>query len=108
MKAKNSWIGDRIDVVNMPDGASTSIDNTRMLAAREAGVKVEANVHNFNDPIPKERAEKLIYNGKIPKTWGEAIEFRIQKQSGYKLKGIPEGWSDNFPNGSIYNPEVIK
>jgi hypothetical protein len=28
---KNGWVGDAIDVVRMPDGGLTSIDNTRLL-----------------------------------------------------------------------------
>ncbi|MFC0821363.1 hypothetical protein [Moraxella marmotae] len=75
MKEKQSWIGDPVDVVNMPDKVPTSMDNTRILAAREA------NVHDFDDLIPIERARSLRYKGKIPKTWGEAIQLRIQKQS---------------------------
>ena len=106
MKKQNKWIGEPVDVVNMPDKAPTSIDNTRILAAREAGVKVKANVHNFNDPIPKERAQSLIYNGHVPKTWGEAIQLRVQKQNGQK--GVPENWSEKFTNGSIYDVKVIK
>ena len=106
MNEKKSWVGDRVDVVNMPDGAPTSMDNTRIMAAREAGVKVEANVHNFNDPIPLERAKSISYQGKIPKTWGEAIQFRIKKQSENGL--APPNWSTQFPNGSIYDPKVTK
>ena len=34
---KDGWKGDPIDVVNMSDGAPTSLDNTRVLAARQAG-----------------------------------------------------------------------
>ncbi|RPD83010.1 hypothetical protein EGK75_13860 [Neisseria weixii] len=82
------------------------MDNTRILAAREAGVKVEANVHNFNDPIPIERARTIQYKGKLPKTWGEAVQFRIKNQE--SQKGVPTGWSQKFPNGSIYDVKVIK
>lgn len=38
----NGWKGDPIDVVRMADGKLTTIDNTRVLAASRAGVKVEA------------------------------------------------------------------
>lgn len=106
MKAKNGWIGDPVDVVNMPDHAPTSMDNTRVLAAREAGVKVEANVHNYSDPLTLEQAKRFEYNGVKPTTWGEAIELRIKKQE--TQRGVPKGWSKKYPNGSIYDPEVIK
>lgn len=43
----------------MPDGAPTSMDNTRIMAAREAGVKVEANVHNFNDRLSSRVEQKI-------------------------------------------------
>ncbi len=35
------------------------MDNTRIMAAREAGVKVEANVHNFNDRLSSKRESGL-------------------------------------------------
>ncbi|GFN30052.1 hypothetical protein [Paenibacillus xylaniclasticus] len=41
MKA-NGWQGSPIDVVKMPDGKLTTVDNTRVLAARNAGINVEA------------------------------------------------------------------
>jgi filamentous hemagglutinin len=36
------WKGDPVDVVRLPDGTFSSIDNTRILAAREAGIDVQA------------------------------------------------------------------
>ena len=47
----NGWQGDPVDVVIMPDGILTSIDNTRILAARQANVSIEANVRLFDEPI---------------------------------------------------------
>ncbi|WP_269768631.1 VENN motif pre-toxin domain-containing protein [Neisseria weixii] len=41
MKKQNKWIGEPVDVVNMPDRAPTSLDNTRILAAREAGLRLK-------------------------------------------------------------------
>lgn len=38
----NGWKGDPVDVVKMPDGKLTSMDNTRIAAAREAGIDVKA------------------------------------------------------------------
>jgi len=40
----NGWKGDPVDVVRMPDTRLTSIDNTRISAAREAGIDVKANL----------------------------------------------------------------
>lgn len=88
----------------MPDNAPTSMDNTRILAAREAGVKVEANVHNFDDLLTKAEATRFAYNGIKPKTWGEAIQLRVQKQSEENF--APKEWSSQYPNGSIYDPKI--
>ena len=63
MKKQNKWIGEPVDVVNMPDKAPTSMDNTRILAAREAGVKVKANVHNFNDVLLEKEKIRFKYDG---------------------------------------------
>ena len=53
MKAKG-WDGDPIDVVRMPDGNLTTIDNTRVLAARYAEIDVQANVHAFDAVLPQD------------------------------------------------------
>ena len=104
MKEKQGWIGDPVDVVNMPDNAPTSMDNTRILAAREAGVKVEAIVHNFDDPLTLDEIDRFTYRGIEPKTWGEAIQLRVQKQS--ETGFAPKEWSSQYPNGSIYDPKI--
>lgn len=75
---QNGWIGDPINVVRMPDGKLTSIDNTRLLAASEAGIDVQAVVRNFDDPLPKELIERFTTKKGTPKTWGEALELRIK------------------------------
>ena len=79
MKA-NGWQGEPIDVIEMPDGIYTTIDNTRVVSAREAGINVEANVHGYNDPLPSEYIERFTTKKGVPKTWGEAIELRVGKQ----------------------------
>ncbi|CQJ07360.1 adhesin [Yersinia mollaretii] len=95
---KDGWKGDPIDVVRMPDGKMTSMDNTRISAAREAGVKVEANVRNFNDPL----SQDMIDSGRFgtAKTWGDSITGRINNQSG--------GFGKNNPYGSIDSPKVTR
>jgi len=92
----NGWKGDPVDVIKMPDGKMTSMDNTRISAAREAGIDVKANVRNFNDPLPKD----MIASGRFGNatTWGEAITGRINNQSG--------GFSKNNPYGSDNNPRI--
>uniref|UniRef100_UPI0013A548AC VENN motif pre-toxin domain-containing protein n=1 Tax=Aggregatibacter segnis TaxID=739 RepID=UPI0013A548AC len=105
---KNGWNGKPVDVVNMPDNAPTSMDNTRILAAREAGIKVEANVHSFNEKLTAREVERFQVNGVFPNTWGEAILLRIEKQGTIKGDGIPNNWNIKYPHGSIYDPKVQK
>ena len=89
---QNGWIGDPIDVVEMPDGNLTTVDNTRVVAAREAGIKVEANVHKYNDPLPEEYIERFsTKKGETPKTWGDAINNRIANQNGVFRNNNPYG-----------------
>lgn len=76
---KDGWKGDSVDVIKMPDGKLTNMDNTRILAAREAGISVKAKVHDFNEKLTPEIQElrgREKYN-----TWGEAIKGHINKQS---------------------------
>lgn len=81
---KDGWKGDSVDVVKMNYGQYTSMDNTRIAAAREARIDVKANIHNFNDPLSS--AEKARFEdpkkGFYPTIWGKAIQGRINKQSG--------------------------
>jgi hypothetical protein len=92
MKA-NGWGGDPIDVMKMSDGTLTTVDNTRVLAAKYAGIDVQANVQAASDPIPADIAVRFTSkNGTIPKTWGEAVTNRINNQySTYRT---------TYPNGS--------
>jgi hypothetical protein len=90
------WKGDPVDVVKMPDGKITSMDNTRITAAREAGIDVKATIHDFNEKLTPEIQKARgweRYN-----TWGEAIQGRINKQSG--------GFGKQNPNGSIESPKI--
>ncbi|HFG6254851.1 TPA: hemagglutinin repeat-containing protein [Salmonella enterica subsp. diarizonae serovar 61:l,v:z35] len=93
---KDGWKGDPVDVIKMPDGKMTSMDNTRINAARDAGIKVEANVRNFNDPLPKDMIDSGRFGSAT--TWGEAITGRIVNQSG--------GFSKNNPYGSSDSPRI--
>jgi len=77
---KDGWKADPVDVIKMPDGKMTSMDNTRISAAREAGIKVEANVRRFDDLLPKDMVESGRFGS--AKTWGDAILGRINNQSG--------------------------
>ena len=98
---KNGWLGDPIDVVTMPDGKITTLDNTRVVAARAAGIRAEAGVHGYNDPLPDRATAQRFTTpkGGVPSTWGQAVENRIGKQSA--------SFRRNSPNGS-YNMKKIK
>lgn len=92
MKA-NGWKGDPIDVVRMPDGNLTTLDNTRVAAAREAGIDVQATIRNYDDPLPPEMVARFTTSKGVPKTWGEATDLRIGKQKA--------SFSTNNPMGSL-------
>ena len=98
---KNGWQGDPIDIVIMEDDRLTTLDNTRVVAARVAGIKVEAIIHSYSDSLPdRATAERFATSkGGIPETWGQAVENRISKQS--------SSFRKNSPNGS-YNMKTIK
>lgn len=90
---KDGWKGDPIDVVTMPDGAMTTLDNTRVVAATMAGIDVKARVHAYNDPLPNQETKTRFTTKKDgePATWGQAVEYRIHKQSSAFRKTYPCG-----------------
>ncbi|MFJ4639893.1 putative T7SS-secreted protein [Streptomyces hygroscopicus] len=92
--AENGWQGDPIDVIRMPDGGLTSIDNTRVLAARYTDTPIQARIHDYNSPLPDEVRESGRFNTRksTPQTWGEAIDARIGKQN--------SGYRNTYPSGS--------
>lgn len=96
---KNDCEGDPIDVVRMSDGGLTTIDNTRVVAARAAGIDVQAVVRNADDLLPEHLIERFTTKKGVPTTWGEAIELRIGKQN--------SGFRTNNPYGS-FEMEKIK
>jgi LysM repeat protein len=98
----DGWRADRgnIDVVQMPDGRFTSVDNTRLLAAREAGIDVSANIRSFDERLNAEALERFARpnRGFFPETWGDVIGARIANQS--------RNWSMQNPYGSLNPPKV--
>ncbi len=97
---KNGWAGEPIDVVQMSDGKFTTIDNTRVAAARQAGIDVQANVHSYNDALPSDLIERFTTKKGIPKTWGEALELRVGKQNSTFRNTYPSG-SFDMPGNKI-------
>ncbi|MDE5778261.1 MAG: hypothetical protein K2I10_07165, partial [Lachnospiraceae bacterium] len=99
MKA-NGWKGEAIDVVTMADGKLTTLDNTRVLAARYAGIDVQAKVHAYDELLPDNLVERFTTPKGTPKTWGEAVSLRIGKQNSKYRSLYPQGsnitgWSGN-------------
>lgn len=95
---KNGWVGEPIDVVQMPDGKFTTIDNTRVAAARQAGIDVQANIHSYNGALPSDLIERFTTKKGIPNTWGEALELRVGKQN--------STFRNTYPSGSFDMPEL--
>jgi len=77
---RNGWQGDPIDVVQMADGRLITIDNTRVVAARQARIDVQANIHAYDELLPIEYIARFTTKKGVPKTWGDAVELRIGKQ----------------------------
>lgn len=74
------WQGEPIDVIKIPEGGYASLDNTRVLAAKRAGIDIKANVRNYNERLPStmiDRFEHPMVPGEFAQTWGEALEYRI-------------------------------
>ncbi|PCS03383.1 hypothetical protein RU86_GL001817 [Lactococcus piscium] len=90
----NGWKGDPIDVVRMPDGNLTTLDNTRVAAARKVGIDIQATVRNYDDLLPKDMVARFTTPKGIPKTWGEATDLRIGKQKADFRNNTPMGSFD--------------
>lgn len=89
---KNGWLGDAIDVVEMPDGKLTTIDNTRLIAAQIVGIKAKVVIHKFNEKLPdKGTKDRFTTKKGCPETWGDAVKLRIGKQSSSYRKENPNG-----------------
>ena len=79
-------------VVRMPDGGLTAIDNTRVVAAHQAGIDVQATVRGFDELLPEEYIGRLTTRkGGAPSTWGEAVLNRIGGQNSIYRNTYPFG-----------------
>lgn len=94
----------------MKDGVATSVDNTTVLAAREAGIDVRANVRHIDEPLTNAEKLRFTEEDRVPSTWGEVIQIRLDKQKGTYYEGtyLEGTFSEVFPHGSIYDPIVDK
>ena len=81
---KIGWQGKPVDVIRTKSGQYISMDNRRIVAAREAGIEVHAIIHDIEEPltigkqmqfaIRHPEANEIIAK---PQTWGEAIYNRL-------------------------------
>jgi hypothetical protein len=95
----DGWIGEPIDVVRMWDDGLTTVDNTRVLAAHQAGIGVLARVHAFDEALLGDMIGRFTTRkGGVPSTWRDAVLNRIGIQNvPYRTRspaGSPfTGWS---------------
>jgi hypothetical protein len=75
------------------------MDNTRVRAAREAGIKVEARERSYSESVTDLEKLRFAVKGKKPDSWGEAIELRVGKQS-------PKRFGKETPYGSHEPPKL--
>lgn len=91
---KNGWMGEPIDVVEMPDGSFTTLDNTRLVAAKQANIEVQAVVHSYQELLPEDLVDRFTTSQGEPKTWGDALSLRIGKQNKQFRTTYPTGTFD--------------
>jgi hypothetical protein len=95
----NGWVGRRIDVVDLGDNGVTSVDNTRLLAAREANIPVKATIHDPLELLTLDDIKRFrTVGGPPPHTWGEAVYGRIADQW--------DGWGIDHPHGTFDLPTI--
>lgn len=125
------WKGEPIDVVEFRDARGTiSIDNRRLLAAQNAGLKeIPMRYHAPNEPfdVPQTRIDEgfkldknirqvdgelvvggtkgdIVYaKGTVPRTWEEAALFRTANQGNLKTPG-----GGKFPLWGRPEPPVVR
>lgn len=115
-----------IDVVTMPDGKLTSLDNRRLWAAQQAGLEtIPARVHHWNEPAPKSWGRKrfkasreirqtdaalrmegaeLIPQGRVARTFYEAVVIRGSRQRPREGERFPLAGSADQPRYTRERP----
>lgn len=98
----------QLKVVIMPDGQVATFDNRRIQAARNAGIDALVNVHRYDDLVPPDFGDRGLENpdpngSNIPDTWGQAIEWRVNRQDGkWFRKRFKHGTPHLWPRRSDY------
>lgn len=125
---KGGWNGDPIHVVELADGSKVSLDNRRLLAAQNAGLKeIPVLYHSPAEKVDPKWAERgfelevnirklddgslvvggtqggIVYEKEaIPSTYGEAALFRTANQGNLK------GARTRFPLYGSYDQPVVR
>ncbi len=86
------WKCPAIDIVRLENGSFVSLDNTRLFAASLTGTPVRAVVRSSTEPLSTlmKKRFKTKQDG-VPNIWGEAMEFRVNKQNAGYRQANPEG-----------------
>ncbi|GAA4017500.1 RHS repeat-associated core domain-containing protein [Actimicrobium antarcticum] len=99
-----------MDVVVMPDGRLTSLDNRRLAAAMlyEAG-SVRVIIHAADEPLPAGITTVRFSKGYPAKTWADAVAIRIYNQGPDFREKYLQGSSEiplitKAPENSLYTP----
>lgn len=84
-----------VDVVEMPDGQLTSLDNRRLLAARETKAQIFARVVEGDMPVPGDQSGRFTMNGRNPEVMSEAVQNRVaQQRPASTARANPNGFHD--------------
>lgn len=97
----SGWQGAPIDVVVMPDGALTSLDNRRVLAARTLGIQANARLRDPSGVVPAELLGGRFSRYRLAPgaTWLDVVTARI---------GSQRGWRGVHAYGRLAPPDRIK
>ena len=104
----NGWHGEPIDVVKMPDGGLTAVDNTRLRAANITDTDVLIRVHDFNEPFPMSMLERFGNKKTQPSTWGEAVGIRINDQGATFRVNNPCGTFELPKENNFKYSDIVK
>jgi hypothetical protein len=88
-----------IDVVRMPDGRLTALDNSRLTVRADQGGSIKANIFSYDEIIADPKyATRFVSEGVTPETYGQAVLNRIMEQR--------SAFSSVYPYGSPLPPKV--
>jgi hypothetical protein len=107
-----------LDVVVMPDGRLTSIDNRRLTAAKGYDAEqVKVRIRAGEDVLTNNEIRRLSWEGPdntiyMPRTWAEAVRTRILKQgpefnSAFRLGSSEVPRVEYAPRNTIWYQEYI-